>query len=369
MRELRRVAIVAACLLLLPVCPLLPMCHVAPGGVLHAQTQSDDAHAQELRVLGSKIDSLMLRILASNSADSALRDSVARQHSMSTASAWHTSQVGPFGIIARQEDMHIAERAVHRGWRIMQPLFNAVGADVEGVVFVVNPPRSGSTSGHAAAAALRKPRHYAMVLPRINAADEARWAAYAINALLHESLPRSIDKWLAGAPIGAGFGGAAEYSAGSSATEIGGAEDLQAVQRALAVARQAPMTPDDTTLTPPSRCSERVLADCRNLLALGGRTNPSAVPILRSSFLAHVLLHGDASARRTASDDDTADVVVALERLGGAPLDTLITQWLQYVNAKRAHGFADPVRTSLATLFWVAVLAALSMRSTRWRLG
>jgi hypothetical protein len=87
----------------------------------------------------------------------------------------------------------------------------------------------------------------------------------------------------------------------------------------------------------------------------------------RATFLQAALrAHG---ARFGDMMQNSATVGDAVHALTGDQLDTTLTQWRAAVEAARPMPFAADIGTPVSTLFWVAVLAALAMRSTRWRLG
>ena len=80
------------------------------------------------------------------------------------------------------------------------------------------------------------------------------------------------------------------------------------------------------------------------------------------------LNHAEPGAVAAASSD-TAPVGAELEKLGGAPLDTLLLGWVEGLKDARSKEAGTAGHRVLSTLAWIAIFGALATRSTRWRLG
>jgi hypothetical protein len=59
----------------------------------------------------------------------------------------------------------------------------------------------------------------------------------------------------------------------------------------------------------------------------------------------------------------------ALRHISGLSTEELSTRWRDLILAARPNVHAGFGLTQLATALWVLLLAALAMRSTRWRSG
>ncbi len=318
-------------------------------GNASAQTQAPTGpHAERVIRLRHRMDSLAPIIKELDRENEARVDSAQRREAARTRLEWDSVQIGPFQLIGEKREVESKARYFADAWDRMSPLFSGMEADIDGVVFVIARVQAQRW--------IQLPRHYHTPF---YSGDEAaalqRTADRALGIVLTRRLPPSVRAWLA--PEG-----------------IGGATDLHVVRQRLAysVTPRVPRSPrtlpaqrrPDTT----NRCAHYVMADCRNLLALVGPTNESAIPYLRAAFINHVIAQAPQGAL-AASSTDGSSAIEAIERLGGAPLDTLMKTWLDSVYATRSGGFAGVARLNLITIFWVIVFAAIAMRSTRWRLG
>jgi hypothetical protein len=89
----------------------------------------------------------------------------------------------------------------------------------------------------------------------------------------------------------------------------------------------------------------------------------------RESFVEYALRSG---GEGTYQDLMAVEAGTAIERLAeaaGTSVDELTAGWRDEVLANRPDVMEGTARTRWATLSWVLVLLAFSMRSTRWRLG
>jgi hypothetical protein len=92
-------------------------------------------------------------------------------------------------------------------------------------------------------------------------------------------------------------------------------------------------------------------------------------PEARASFLGQALRTGGAGAflrLRAADGEPLLDRLVAA---AGVPQDSLLAAWRSAVLAARPSARAGLIRSPLSVLFWLVLLGALAVRSTRWRLG
>jgi hypothetical protein len=92
-------------------------------------------------------------------------------------------------------------------------------------------------------------------------------------------------------------------------------------------------------------------------------------PEARASFLGQALWTGGPGAfqrLRAAEKEPLLDRMVAAAEV---PRDSLLAAWRSAVLAARPSASAGLVRSPLSVFFWVVLLGALAVRSTRWRLG
>ena len=113
----------------------------------------------------------------------------------------------------------------------------------------------------------------------------------------------------------------------------------------------------------------RTLAACRALIDRRGGPPPPLPAIARVSLLAFVVEERGTSAWDVLVTDTTGALADRLAAAAGTDAAALIGAWRARVVAERPARFGELGGSSAATLFWVAILAALASRSTRWRLG
>ncbi len=300
-------------------------------------------HGAELRSLQARIDSTLPRMAVLRRQDSVFNDSL-RRALMGKPREIDTVMVGPFRVIGSRRAITRYSRHLTQAWERLAPIATGTEADLKQAILVISPFAVKAPDLH--------PNTYDVRFLEQNTEEQKQWfAERVIGAVMTKRLPASVQTWLEQDVI-AGFG------------------DLQEMQRRIAFARDQKgiRLPDGKVVKHSNRCADRVAMDCRRLLALAEPVDPAGLTIMRASFITHVLEHAPPGtlAKSTA---DGSPVIPALERIGGAPVDTLIGRWLRDVDAQRATGFPDAARSSISTILWIAVLAAFAMRSTRWRLG
>ena len=298
-------------------------------------------HARELLQLRARIDSLTVPLEAYARRDSLVQDSIARAYMKKHYVRPDTVEVGPFTIAGSPADVRRSTSAFRSAWDRMSPMFRGMEDDIQGVMFRLVEP--GTTAMDSAKQYVIPLYHY------IGDPGTHALAEIALGRVVTARLPASVREWL----IGGG---------------VGTATNTHAVRRSIAFAGRTSHTSEAEQGRSTNRCARGVLEDCRALLSLSDQPVQYADAIIRASFLTHVVLHAPPGSV-ARSTTDSSDVIHALEHLGGAPLDTLVSRWLDDVTNGGPGGFADTARYGLATIFWVGVFGALAMRSTRWRLG
>lgn len=113
----------------------------------------------------------------------------------------------------------------------------------------------------------------------------------------------------------------------------------------------------------------RTLAACRALIERRGGPPPPLPPIARASLLAFLVEERGTSAWDVLVTDTTGALRDRLAAAAGRDAAALIGAWRTRVVAERPARFGELGGSSAATLFWVAILASLASRSTRWRFG
>jgi hypothetical protein len=303
-------------------------------------------HAKELSELRARIDNMEPRIDAMRRLDSVRRDSAARANRRMPAMTIDSVTAGPFKIIGVKRDISRSHGAARAAWDDVKPMFENMEHDADSIVLVVG------SSGMERVLANRLGGHGRIVTLSNGRRDLWKDAyAAAMTTVLTARLAPSIRAWLG--------------DRGNVAPQ-----NYESVYRSLAL-----WFPRDTFVSGPDgprimrrHCQKTDIATCRLALGLDDGRREANNTLLRSSFISYVVMRAPAGSIRTLSEDSSS-VVPAIERIGGKPIDTLIADWLVDVREHRASGFEDAGRYAINTIFWIAALAALAMRSTRWRLG
>jgi hypothetical protein len=114
------------------------------------------------------------------------------------------------------------------------------------------------------------------------------------------------------------------------------------------------------------RCLDQHIPSC--VLAVTGEGAAEMNAHTRASLLRHALDMGGAGSYARLFVD-APDVSGRLSRAAGMPITELVSSWRAAVQEARPNVHAGIARAGLWTLLWLAALALLAMRSTRWRLG
>lgn len=126
-----------------------------------------------------------------------------------------------------------------------------------------------------------------------------------------------------------------------------------------------------TTVSQAGRqCFRGDVRACRTAVGLGESiTDDDALSRgVRGGVLAHALEVGGADSYARLFDD-AADVATRIENAAGRPIEEVIAGWRAAVQDDRPDIHAGIARAGFWTVVWLAGLALLAMRSTRWRLG
>jgi hypothetical protein len=109
-------------------------------------------------------------------------------------------------------------------------------------------------------------------------------------------------------------------------------------------------------------------AACIDAMRGRGGPRPPLSGTARATLLQHALSRGGADAWARLFDD-APDVRSRLEHAAGIPAAELLAGWRAEVERARPDARAGLVGAGFWTLAWLAALALLGARSTRWRLG
>ena len=87
----------------------------------------------------------------------------------------------------------------------------------------------------------------------------------------------------------------------------------------------------------------------------------------RRSFARWALAKGGAGAYSRLRSGSHLSVVERFAATAGVPTDSLVASWQQHVTSGRPAQSSLPPISAFATLLWIGVCGALSLRSTKWR--
>ncbi|HEX6694493.1 MAG TPA: hypothetical protein VF035_07360 [Longimicrobiales bacterium] len=326
---MRRLIFAAACLVM----AATPFTAAAQG------TQS--THDMEIRRLREQMDSLAPRLQAIMRKDSAQAAAKRAADSIAQLVPLDTVAVGPFLLVGKPAHVRRTRGYFEHAWETWQPQFAGLDSVVRGRVFM--PVQNADIASNLRIMS-SQPGRAIITFPRTPDPVIGRnTAEMALAQLLKPHLAGSIQAWSGGGGIGL-------------------RNDADRLIRYIVV-------PVGDTL-PDARgrhCMEGDIAACRDVLGLPAGKSERGDPV-RTSFLNYVLDQADAGAVAKNSGG-TGDAGEELEKLGGAPLDTLLRGWIDGLTAERASEAGTAGHRVLSTLAWVMIFGALSMRSTRWRLG
>ena len=115
--------------------------------------------------------------------------------------------------------------------------------------------------------------------------------------------------------------------------------------------------------------SGRTLEACRAVIERGSGPPPPLRVVARTSLLALVLEEGGSEAWDRLAADSAGPIADRLAHAAGTDVDGLLESWRARVLAAGPAHSAGLGGSWVVTLVWVALLAAVASRSTRWRLG
>lgn len=305
----------------------------------HAQGSS---HAEQIRVLRSKIDSLEPQIRRLHVIDSLWEDSVQRDQLARNRQPIDSLMAGPFKVIGYKRAVTASAAVARRAWMNVRPMFQGVEQDANGVVLLV----SMDGMRKDLAAHVTPASQVVTILPDARELWQDAFET-AMTAVLAKRLPPSVLAWLH--PGGIGI------------------DDPTFSFRMLALNAR-----DDSTTTRHTGCLDRNIEMCKQQLGLiPGEQQAEIRQVIRGQFFSYTVRHArpGAIAAASAAPADNTSYTTAIEHIGGAGIDTLVARWVDHVARDSKHGFERPLANIAATLLWLVVFCGLAMRSSRWRLG
>jgi hypothetical protein len=318
---------------------VLPALAILSASAATRVSAQQASHAAEIARLRMVIDSVEPQIFALKKLDSLRADSIRRAEQKDLRVPVDTIQVGPFTLLGRSRDVRRTRPYAERAWKRVQPMFAGLESEMKDTVIAV-----GIDGIPRQVGALFKPNTHVVTVPED---VPEKWEALIgaqFAAPLTRHLPASLREWIANGAI---------------------ASDVYATDAYRALV----LGPDNTGEHPARDCFSHDLTACKRALGIlpgGGISQPQIV--LRVSLVSYAALHSPPGSLK-ASTNDSSDVVPAIEHLSHQNMDTLLVSWIDNVQEDAHHGFEHPLRYVMTTVFWTAALAALAMRSTRWRLG
>ena len=300
--------------------------------------------ASQMPQLRERLDVLNARLAELEIQDSLYWRAVIDSARRANAETLDTVRIGRMTVIGRPHAVRRTRGAFERGWQEMAPLLDGLEQAVDSALFYV--VYDGDLTNAIIADRTRPGRHVVTFIPSPVRGMWTEAVRGALGGVIATRLPQSVRTWM-------GWG------------RLGLEPDLQTAYRALVLPPDT-MPFDDRG----QRCVAGDLPVCKALLDLDHPPGEELDPLnpLRTSFLAYVLTRAP-SGTVAASSTDSADLAAVLERMGRAPIDTLVHDWVEHVEDGRPRGLAGFGAGALLTIVWVGIFAALALRSTRWRIG
>jgi hypothetical protein len=320
-----------------------------------------------------------------------------------------TTFVGPLRIVTTRSQLEEAEVRWREAWAEFEPILGSHGADLARFTFThdLKPTRSAfDVTGEVKSVAFRRPVRPDAVRRQIRA---------VIGSAALSVLPAKLQRWSGGTALGSANVPARRYrsfvrsptalaqacvdgSPDACWTALGQMDPTADVvatwftpdeQRSIMATRGTPL------IGARSECRAGVDRSCREVvvarvLGLGEmplsaglradllwfalrRGGPGAVDRLNASF-GDAIPEGRNEGAVYATDaahvlGPLADIKTHLARAADMDGDVLIELWRQSVMQGRPSPPATDERTRTSTILWVMLFAALSSRSSRWRLG
>jgi hypothetical protein len=355
-----------------------------PGSGIEAQSQTDTT----LEAVREELDSLvpLMRTLGERAKTAEYRERMKRL--AEEQRPVDTFAVGPFRVVALPDQRDLAEETIRGAWDDLRPLVDGSEDLLESWTFFIHYYwsregmfLSGDSLLRQVAMSRRYPRSYLL-----------RAAIQTVGNTLMKGLPPEIEAWSGGQPrispsrlpwvareliatpstaVRRCFRGDLDWcveALGLNGTDGGWEKWYTAEERRDYIQGRTRPSGDRTTAIWDGCVRARMDDACEVFL----RDKEPLIPLspeARASFLGQALRTGGAGAflrLRAADGEPLLDRLVAA---AGVPQDSLLAAWRSAVLAARPSARAGLIRSPLSVLFWLVLLGALAVRSTRWRLG
>lgn len=343
-----------------------------------ARAQQAGAAVERLRL---RADSLERALAAAEARVEALRPPVRAEDAV----VLDTQRVGPLMVIAERSERAYARETVTRALAAVGEIPDAARAALDSTYLFLDPGGVPDELVRQVAGARVERVELPRWMPR---STHVRGVAQSLEVVLARALPADLRAWMGNARIPLASDavyGEAYRSLALSASPAARAcldGDVARCLDALSLADpgvswarwyDADFLVDWARSQPGSdalpRCeSERTVAACRALMERHGPPQPVG-SLARASLLRFALEANGADAWRALTSDSAGPIIERVAAAADADAERLVGAWRERVIAARPARFAELGGSSLVTLLWVALLAALASRSTRWRLG
>ncbi|MBR9990924.1 MAG: hypothetical protein KFH98_14275 [Gemmatimonadetes bacterium] len=295
---------------------------------LSAQMQAAREAPAAREALGARIDSLAAEH-KTYIREIHVRDSLRAEYNARLRT--DTMLIGPFLLVSHTPASDDVVAAIRDEWAARTAMVGPAVSRLDGVVIGLN-------VGTHVIRGLAGTKVYDFSVWGANGrADYRRAAERVITSALTDALPEDMRNWLDGGSLGTRDAHRWAY-------------------RHLAT----------SNLPQAQRCFAREPQSCA--AALMGTHASGVSAHTRSSLLQHALdLGGDGSYARLI--EDASDASARLANAAGRPINDVVLSWRATIQDARPNVNASVARAGFWTLIWLAGLALLAMRSTRWRLG
>jgi hypothetical protein len=355
-----------------------------PGSGIEAQSQTDTT----LEAVREELDSLvpLMRTLGERAKTAEYRERMKRL--AEEQRPVDTFAVGPFRVVALPDQRDLAEETIRATWDELRPLVDGSEDLLESWTFFIHYYwsregmfLSGDTLLRQVAMSRRYPRSYLL-----------RSAIQTVGNTVMMGLPPEIGAWSGGQPrispsrlpwvareliatpstaVRRCFRGDLNWcveALGLNGT-AGGWERWYTAEERRHYIRGSTHPYGDRETAIWEGCVQAGMDDACDVFLADREPVIPLSPEARASLLGLALWTGGSGAfqrLRAANGEPLLDRLVAAAEV---PRDSLLAAWRSAVLAARPSAWAGLVRSPLSLFFWLVLLGALALRSTRWRLG
>ncbi len=354
-----------------------------PGTGIEAQSRTEPA----LDAIREELDSLvpLMRSLGERATTAEYHERMRRLREEQLPV--DTFNVGPFRVVALPDQRDLAEETIRATWSELRPLVDGSEDLLEPWTFVIHyywsregMVLSGDSLLRQVAMSRRYPRSYLL-----------RSVIQTVGNTLMKGLPPEIEDWSGGEPrippsrlpwvareliatpstaVRRCFRGDLDWCAealGLNGTVAGWERWYTAEERRHYIRTRTQAYGDRETAIWEG-CVQAGMDDACDVFLADREPLIPLSPEARASLLGLALWTGGSGAFQRLRAADGEPLLDGLAAAAEVPRDSLLAAWRSAVLEARSSAWAGLARSPLSLFFWLVLLGALALRSTRWRL-